>query len=270
MTLPALALGTQGWAYADWVGTMYDAGTRPDQYLRAYAREFASVEVDATWYGTPTAERVHAWLAAAPATFSFALKLPREITHERRLVGAQTPLEEFLDRARELGPKLGPILVQLGPDFAPSERPALEGFLALLPPDLHFAVEFRQRGWITDETHSLLTEHRVALALTESKWIPREWSLSLLRRPTADFHYLRWMGEHQEIEDFSHTQVDRTAELRLWADSIAELPSLGFTVYGYVNNHFSGHSPATVRALLRLLGERPVPPEEIADQISLF
>jgi uncharacterized protein YecE (DUF72 family) len=265
-----IRLGTQGWNYAGWVGPFYPSGTRPRDFLKLYSRGLDTVEVDSTFYAIPAASTVRGWVERTPEGFTFSLKVPRDITHEQRLVGTDALFDEFTDRARELGPKLGPILIQLGPDFAPSERSALQRFLARLPPDLRFAVEFRQRGWINEETHSLLTDHQVALALTEGKWIPREWALSLLRRPTADFHYLRWMGEHDEIVDFSQVQVDRSAELREWADAMAELPSLGFTVYGYVNNHFSGHSPATVRALLRLLGEKPVAPEELGDQISLF
>src|SRR5690606_9838690 len=100
------------------------------------------------------------------------------------------------------GPRLGPILIQLGPDFAPEERPALEAFCDLLPGDLRFAVEFRQSGWISAEVHALLSERRVALALSEGQWLPRRWILSLVERPTADFLYLRWMGMDRAITDF--------------------------------------------------------------------
>jgi uncharacterized protein YecE (DUF72 family) len=212
---------------------------------------------------------VRGWAERAPTGFVFALKLPREITHERRLRGADGVLQEFLDRARELGSKLGPILIQLGPDFGPEQLPAVADFLHCLPGDLRFAIEFRQRGWVRRDTYELLSTHGIAWALSDGRWIPRSLTLKLAARPTAAFHYLRWMGANRDLTDFSRVQIDRTAELHAWADAIRALPQ-GFPVYGYVNNHFAGHSPATVRELQRLLGREPVPPEAIAEQTTLF
>jgi len=266
---PQIRLGTQGWNYPAWVGALYPPGTRPADFLKLYTRAFHTVEVDSTFYAIPSVRTVRGWAERTPADFTLSLKLPQEITHERRLVGAAEVLAEFLDRARELEGRLGPILVQLGPDFSPAELPALERFLPLLPADIRFAIEFRQKGWITQETHDLLHHHRVALALSDGRWIPRPWVLSLARRPTTDFLYLRWMGDNRDITDYSHLQIDRAAELEEWAGAIRELPATMY-VYGYVNNHFSGHSPATVRHLQRLLGQQPLAPEEIGDQISLF
>ena len=263
-------LGTQGWNYPDWVGPFYPAGTRPRDFLRLYARAFRTVEVDSTFYAIPSASTVKGWVERTPPGFVFSLKLPREITHERRLVGCAELLEEFVERARELGDRLGPLLVQLGPDFSPEERPALERFLDLLPTDLRFAVEFRQRGWVTEQVHDLLADHRVAMTLADGRWTPRAWALSLARRPTADFVYLRWIGENPELSDYSTVRIDRDAEVAEWRDALLELVSRDLLVYGYFNNHFSGHSPATARALLRHLGETPLAPEEMGDQISLL
>lgn len=267
---PRIRLGTMGWNYADWIGPFYPSGTPSRDMLRLYARAFDTVEVDSTFYAIPAQKTVRGWLERTPEHFVFCLKLPQEITHERRLVGADSVLYEFLDRAREMGPRLGPVLVQLGPDFSPAEQPALERFLTLLPSDVRFAVEFRQKGWINQEIHDLLTAHRVALAVSDGRFIPREWALSLVRRPTTDFHYLRWLGETRDIVDHSHVQVDRTADLREWAGVIGALPLDAFTVYGYYNNHYSGHSPATAHAMLKLLGEDPLAPDQVGDQISLF
>src|SRR5215203_3662797 len=182
-----IRLGTQGWNYDAWVGPFYPRGTRAADYLSLYARAFKVVEVDSTFYAIPSASAVRGWAARVPAGFTFALKLPRDISHENRLrdPGGVAPL--FFDRARELGGKLGPILIQLGPDFMPAERPALAEFLPQLPLDLQFAVEFRQRGWISDDTLALLADHNVALALTDARWIPRRTMFNLAEHPTADF-----------------------------------------------------------------------------------
>ena len=265
-----LRLGTQGWNYGAWVGPFYPPGTRAPDFLRLYARAFGAVEVDSTFYAIPPASTVRGWAKRTPDGFTFALKLPQEITHERRFINAQSVLDEFTDRARELGSRLGPILIQCGPDFAPAERDALSAFLSLLPPDIRFAIEFRQAAWITPETLALLTAHRVALALSDGRWVPRDWLLELCERPTTDFAYVRWMGPDRAITDYSRLQVDRSAELDAWAAMLPTLLSQVRTVYAFANNHFAGHAPASIRMLQERLGLPIVDPSAIGEQISLF
>jgi uncharacterized protein YecE (DUF72 family) len=139
-----------------------------------------------------------------------------------------------------------------------------------LPADVRFAIEFRQRAWITPDTLELLARHRVALALSDGRWIPRPWLLRLCKRPTTDFAYVRWMGPDRAITDYSHLQVDRSAELDAWAAMIPELLRQVRTVYGFVNNHFAGHGPASVRMLQDRLGLPTVDPARIGAQTSLF
>lgn len=266
---PRIRLGAQGWNYPAWVGAFYPPRTRPADFLSVYARAFDTVEVDSTFYAIPAVRTVRGWAERTPPGFTFALKLPQEITHELRFVGAREVADRFFDVARELGPKLGPVLIQCGPDFAPHEREALEEFLVTLPADIAFAIEFRQRGWIDEEVLRLLERRRVALALVDARWIPRKWMLKLAERPTAPHAYVRWMGPDRSLTDYSHVQVDRTAELEAWA---AILPSLAKSVqvYGYVNNHFSGHSPANIRWLQAALGQVPTDPARLQDQLGLF
>jgi len=265
-----IRLGTQGWNYPSWVGAFYPYGTRPTDFLRTYARAFDTVEVDSTFYAIPPLTTVRGWVTRTPSTFRFTLKMPQEITHERRFVDAYDLMSVFVDRARELQAKLGAILIQCGPDFSPAEEHALREFLPMLPSDVRFAIEFRQRAWIKDETLELLREHRVALALSDGRWIPREWLLKLCERPTTDFAYLRWMGPDRTITDYSRLQVDRSADLDAWAAMIPPLQGAVRTIYGYINNHFSGHSPASVRMLQQRLGLPTVDPGTIGEQASLF
>jgi uncharacterized protein YecE (DUF72 family) len=266
----AIRIGTQGWNYDAWVGSFYPEGTRPPDFLSVYARAFNTVEVDSTFYAVPSSRTVRGWAERVPADFTFALKLPREITHERRLRDSEDVAALFFERARELGPKLGPILIQLGPDFVPRELPALASFLPLIPRDLRVAVEFRHRGWMHEGIIALLAEHRVALALTDARWIPRRTMLALAEQPLADFAYIRWMGANRDIIDYSRIQLDRTRDLERWADAIEAIAARTTAVYGYVNNHFAGHSPASGRQLQRLLGQTPMDPGELGEQLSLF
>jgi len=268
---PVVHIGTQGWNYDAWVGPFYPTGTRAPDFLATYARAFDTVEVDSTFYAVPPVKTVRGWAERVPAHFRFALKMPQEITHEARLRGpAVDTMRQFFDRARELEDKLGPVLMQLSPDFLPNELPALAGFLPELPNDVQVAVEFRHRGWVTDGVLALLAEHGVALAVTDARWIPRRQMLALAARPTADFLYLRWMGPNRDIVDYSRVQVDRTRELELWAEALRTIAPRVRTAYGYVNNHFAGHSPASARDLQRLLGQTPVTPDQLGEQFSLF
>lgn len=265
-----IRIGTQGWNYDAWVGPFYPSGTRPADYLTVYSRAFDTVEVDSTFYAIPPVKTVRGWYTRTPPGFTFALKLPQEITHERRLRDVADVTELFCDRARELGEKLGPVLIQLGPDFAPVELPALANLLPTLPRDIRFSVEFRQRGWITDGVLALLAEHGVGLTLSDARWIPRKQMLALASRPTADLLYVRWMGANRDIVDYSRIQIDRTQALEQWAGVLWPLALKGVKVYGYVNNHFAGHSPQSARELQRVLRQTPVDPESLGEQMSLF
>lgn len=265
-----IRLGTQGWNYEAWLGVFYPSGTRPADFLSVYARAFDTVEVDSTFYAIPPETTISSWAARTPDGFTFALKLPQVITHEKRLRGADDDTALFLARARGLGEKLGPILIQLGPDFGIAELPALVEYLPTLPTDLAFAIEFRRREWITREVHAMLAEHGIALALSDGRWIPRDTLLRLADHPTAPFHYLRWMGPDRSITDYSHIQVDRSRDVEGWADVLQRIARAGRDAYGYVNNHYAGHSPQTARELQRALGQQPVDPSSLGEQISLF
>ena len=266
----SIRLGTQGWNYDAWLGPFYPDNTRAVDFLSVYSRAFDTVEVDSTFYAVPPSKTIRGWAQRTPSGFVFSLKMPQEITHERRFRDVQDLAKEFFDRARELEDKLGPVLIQLGPDFRPSELPALAKFLPALPDDIAFAIEFRDKGWIHDGMIALLSEHNVALALTDARWIPRKQMLALAERPTADFAYIRWMGADREIVDYSRIQIDRSRELELWAGVISHLAQRGRSVYGYVNNHFAGHSPASARELQRMLRLAPVDPEQLGEQMTLF
>ena len=109
-------MGTQGWSYEDWNGRFYPTGVRAADRLEVYARAFETVEVDSTFYALPPPERFASWRDRTPDGFMFTLKLPREVTHDARLHDLR-PALRFCDAARVLGSRLGPMLIQLPPDF---------------------------------------------------------------------------------------------------------------------------------------------------------
>lgn len=267
-----ILFGTQSWQFRAWVGPFYPPNTPAADMLRWYGRMFASIEVDSSFYAVPAAPVLRDWRDKVPRDFVFALKVPQQITHAKRLADAGDELQHFVDRIQVLEEMLGPVLVQLPPDFLPSldNRTRLDLFLDSLPEDVRWAVEFRHPGWLEDETMAALQGRNVALTLADGRWVRRSRMLELAATPTADFCYVRWMGTDRQITDFSRPQLDRDAELTAWAKALSALPKKVKTVYGYFNNHFQGHSPHSVREMQRLVGQEPVEPVAVHPQRELW
>ena len=241
-----ILLGTQGWSYKSWVGNFYPTGTTPDKYLVEYARHFRAIEVDSTYYASPRPAIVENWRKITPDHFRFTAKFPAVITHEKMLKDAQGETFQFLDALQILGDKLGPVLMQFPYQFKPDQQETLARFLEQLPRDLRYAVEVRHRGWLNDEFFQLLETHRVAYVLADLSYLPK------VIRTTTDFTYIRWLGNRQEIPDgeYDRVRINRDKELDRWTEIIAEMNEKGVAVWGFANNHYQGHSPATIRALM--------------------
>jgi uncharacterized protein YecE (DUF72 family) len=263
-------IGTQGWSYPDWTGPFYPEGTPSSQYLNIYSRAFQAVEVDSSFYAIPPASYFLGWRERTPDAFRFSLKLPGELTHERRLKGGDEVLKTFCKRAELLEDKLGVLLVQLPPDFTPAEQPALDSLLKRLPVGFKFAVEFRHPDWLNKDAMDALRTAGVALALSDGPWIPRERVFKTAARPTADFAYFRWLGDRPHLESYAHATIDRSADIGGWATVLKELSGQVREIYGFFNNHYEGHSPASARSLLQRLGQPVTDPDDLDPQLSLF
>jgi len=239
-------LGTIGFSYKDWNAVFYPDGMVPRDYLAHYSGIFDSVELDSTFYGTPRAEYVERWAAVTPPGFTVCPKTPREITHDLRLVDAAEPMVTFLNTMRLLGENLGVVLIQLPPDYTFSQIHKLAVFLRQLPADLRYAVEFRHASWHNTATGQLLQNQRVG-------WVSTDY-IHLQRRVyvTTDFIYIRWIGRHGQYDLKDHERVDLTPRLKeWWTDIQAQLEGVQ-DIYGYFNNDYSGHSPATCNRFKRI------------------
>src|ERR1700676_3231987 len=129
-----IRIGASSWSFDDWKGAFYPPDLPQSRWLEFYARFFPAVEVDTTFYAAPSDETVRRWLEMTPATFRFACKLPREITHACRLHDCSAELNAFLRAVEPLSPKLQVVLIQLPPSFSPKDgKPALRAFLQQLP-----------------------------------------------------------------------------------------------------------------------------------------
>jgi uncharacterized protein YecE (DUF72 family) len=266
MDASPLYLGTSSWTAVGWETTFYPPHTKESEYLPFYATRFNSVEVDSTFYRIPTAKTVQQWRDRTPEGFVFAAKLPQTITHEKVLVNAESDLKAFLGVMDLLGPKLGPLLIQLPyfnkQKFSGLDRflQVLEPFLGSLPKGYQWAVEIRNKNWLSEKLFSVLRNHGVAFTLIDHPWMPRPNEAFQLGDPiTADFTYVRWLGDRKGIEQrtlvWDRTIVDRTAELREWARILKQLQKRSIRIFAFANNHYAGFAPETVRLFNELWGE---------------
>lgn len=248
-----LYLGTQGFSFKDWVGPFYPEGTSSRSYLEVYARHFSAVEIDSTFYGVPRATTIRGWYQRTPTDFKFAAKFPKLITHDKKLEGAHGDVEAFLSSMQALEEKLAVLTLQFAYDFKPEFFDRLDEFLGSLPVGPRYAVEVRNREWLTPAFREMLIGHNAALVLQDLHYMPRlDWV-------TADFSVIRWLGRRKDIQVFDRTQIDRTKVLETWAEIVAGFLNADIDVYGFFNNHFAGHSPASVRQFAAIL-DRPLRP----------
>ena len=262
-----IRLGTSAFTAAGWADAFYPAGLKPAEYLTYYATQFDTVEIDSTFYRTPSASTVRGWYEKTPANFLFAAKVPQTITHELVLKDCEAEFKTFLATMDILGEKLGPLLLQF-PYFNRKAFPTIEDFLARflpflkqLPKGYRFVVEIRNKNWLVLPFIDALRERGVALALIDQAWMPRpaEW-FKRIDPVTADFTYIRWLGDRKGIEERTKTWdrliIDRKAELREWANVCWKINGRGIPIFAYANNHYAGFGPGTVRLFQELLANK--------------
>ena len=242
-----LLIGTQGFSFSDWVGPFYPAGTQRRTYLEEYAHRFPIVEIDSTFYGVPRATTVQGWRERTPEHFKFAAKFPKLITHEKKLDRAQGDAEAFIGVMQALGDKLAVLILQFAYDFTPDQFDRLDDFLGALPEGPRYAVEVRNRAWLTAKLAEMLSNHNATLVLQDLHYMPKlDWI-------TADFTVIRWLGRRKDIEHFDRIQIDRTQELEIWAERVQRFIEDGVDVYGFFNNHYAGFSPGSVGQFAAML-----------------
>src|SRR5574341_956686 len=200
-----LRVGTSGYNFPQWKGTFYPEKLPAAKMLGYYAGRLGTVEINYTFYRMPNAKTVAGWNADTPAGFTFVLKAPQRITHFARLKDVDDPLRYFTETALTLGAKLGPILVQLPPNFK-KDMARLGDFLALVRPELRLAFEFRHASWFAADVYDALRTYNAALCVadTEADHTPLE--------ATADFGYFRLRDEGYDAK-----------ALKQWAGAVTKL-----------------------------------------------
>lgn len=178
-------VGTSGFAYPDWRPRFYPDGLAQAKLLAHYATRLNSVEINYTFNRFPTEKLLAGWAEKTPESFVFSLKLPKAITHIRKLRDCAEDLSRFVAPVRSLGRRLGAVLVQTAPTFQ-ADHATLKSFLAPLPPDIRFGFEFRHPSWNTDDTLRLLGEHGCAWV-----WAEDDDADATMHDTAAGFAYLR-------------------------------------------------------------------------------
>lgn len=179
---PVLRVGCAMWAYRGWVGRWFPTGTPPGRELRPYSTWCTAAEGNTTFYGLPDPAPVSRWAEDAPAGFRFVFKLPRTVTHDRRLRDTGVEVRDFLQRLEPLGDRAAPHSIQLPASFGPGDLPVLDRFLAALPAGHRWAVEVRHPilaagGDGERRLNDMLARHRVDRIIIDTRAVfagPRE------------------------------------------------------------------------------------------------
>lgn len=231
----AIWIGTSGYNYPEWRGSFYPEKFPGAKMLSYYAERFSSVEINYTFYRMPNAKTIAAWDTGTPAGFAFALKASRRITHDARLKGADESVRYFVDTARMLGPKLGPVLFQL-PPYLKKDLDRLGDFLVLLPPGLRCVFEFRHDSWFDADVYERLRSRNAALCIadTEQGTTPAV--------ATADFGYFRLRDEGYSRED-----------LKRWVQMVRKLGTEWKDAFVYFKHEESGIGPALAQQFATLM-----------------
>jgi uncharacterized protein YecE (DUF72 family) len=237
-----IRVGTSGWIYKHWRTIFYPPKLPVARWFGFYAQHFDTVEINNSFYRLPSPEAFDAWRQQAPPGFLYAVKASRYLTHLKKLKDPEAPLQNVLERARRLGPTLGPILYQLPPHWG-CDPERLRHFLALLPADLQHVVEFRDPSWYTEEVRAMLSRAGVGFCIHDMR---ESVSPLWVTGPTA---YLRFHGS----TGVRYVGRYGRARLKPWAERIDEIRRQTRAVFVYFNNDGGGHALKDARDLRELL-----------------
>lgn len=237
-------VGTSGWSYQHWRGRFYPPDLPRWDWFPFYIREFATVELNVTFYRLPARKRFEEWarIATQRPGFVFAVKAPRTITHVRRLADAADELRRFLEAIGGLGTACGPLLFQLPPGFG-CDIARLQAFLSLLPVGHPFAFEFRHPSWFVPAVSDLIADAGGTVVLAYGGGYPTPDDFV----PPGPLCYVR---VHSGLFDIGLTddEIERLASrLAEWADRPG---------YVYFNNDAFAHAVADARRLREALAIR--------------
>ncbi|ASC71421.1 hypothetical protein XM38_023730 [Halomicronema hongdechloris C2206] len=236
-------IGTSGFSYKHWrYPTFYPKGVPSGQWLAHYSQVFRTVELNSTFYRLPSTKMLTRWRTVTPPDFTFAVKVSRLITHARRLAACEELLLNFLQRVALLESKLGPLLLQLPPNFA-LDLPRLSQLLDILNSQSvvsapKVVLEVRHASWLVPAMFDRLRQSNVALCWADGA------QLTVAAPTTADFLYLRRHGPGGTMD-----QGYPLEQLQSESDRLCHWLSLGYDAYVYFNNDGGGYAVKNAQQL---------------------
>ena len=236
-TVSNIHVGCSGWVYKHWRGLFYPEGLPQKRWFERYAEEFDTVEINASFYRVPVPTTFDGWREKAPSGFHYAVKLNRFISHMKKLIGCDEEIERFIGLARQLGPALGPILVQLPPSLH-KDMDRLEAFLKVLPADLEHVVEFRHKSWYDEEVLALLDRFGAGFVAHDMK------GLKSPRWASGRTAYVRFHGAGGKYWGRYSDEA-----LLEWTDWCLGQSRSGRSVWCYFNNDIHGHAIEDARTM---------------------
>ncbi|MFD3001790.1 DUF72 domain-containing protein [Pontibacter toksunensis] len=239
-----LYIGTSGWSYR-WQGILYPEDIKSAERLGYYATRFNTTELNSSFYHFTMAKTIQKWLTETPASFKFGAKMHQEVTHNRRLIDTEEPVEKFMSRFLAMGERLGPVLVQLPGSLHFDYGVAADFFTMLREkyPQPVFALEARHKSWFTDEAQELLQDHAVTWVITSAgKRFPG------FEATTTDTVYLRLHGEEK-----LYTSAYTDEQLERYAFMVHDWLLDGKQVWVYFNNTILGNAVLNADRLRELI-----------------
>jgi uncharacterized protein YecE (DUF72 family) len=273
-------VGTCAWSFDDWRNVFYPHALPRNRWLEFYARHFPAVEMDSTFYHLPSAETVGHWSALTSEVFRFCPKLPKALSHEKRLEDPGAEIAMMRRLSDELGPRFGCALLQLPPSFhaRSHEVKVLRAFLRAWPDELSLSVEFRHESWETPASARLLEDYGVAWVWTDNLALDDEKHAGFGFLPVTALHlYVRLLGDFRtkygpdgkETHRYGQLLWPRETALEHWAVKLRHHGGAE-AIYLFANNHYEGMGIETARRLASKLGVSLPAPTIQPGQLDLF
>jgi uncharacterized protein YecE (DUF72 family) len=282
-------IGCAVWAYKDWVGDLFPAGSKQGELLALYSRRLTTVEGNTTFYATPKPEVVQRWAAETPDSFRFCFKLPREVSHEGPLAAQVDVTRAFVERMAPLGERLGPFFLQLPPGYRADKIADLEQWLAAWPKEQRIAVEVRHDDWYAEPHESalmaLLERYNAGRVVMDVRPLDAgplpgadvDLQAARDRKPDVPMHPLR-SGGIALVRYIGHPTLELNGPLLdEWAERVAGWLAEGTEVYFFCHCPDERRSPALCRDFqrrLELIADIPPLPWDLLDsgmeQATLF
>ncbi len=229
-------VGVSGFSYSSWQGVFYAKGTKAPDMLSAYSNKLNSVEINSSFYHSPTESTTTKWASATVENFRFSFKANRRITHIKKLRDVSADFVGFADLLKPLGEKLGCVLVQL-PPYVRRDYEVLDEFLKTRPDSPNVAMEFRHESWFGEDLNKLLSKHDIALCVADTEDMKPVFS------ETASFAYVRLRKERYSKD-----------ELRSWARKLSDFAKNASDCFIYFRHDETGEAANTAREFASMLG----------------